>query len=39
MQTLESLHIGKTVEAVLDSDLQAELSARSHCAEAATAIR
>jgi bacterioferritin len=30
MQTLESLHIGKTVKAVLDSDLQAELSARSH---------
>ena len=36
MQTLESLHIGKTVKAVLDSDLQAELSARSLYAEAAT---
>lgn len=33
MQTLESLHIGKTV---LDSDLQAELSAYSLYAEAAT---
>jgi bacterioferritin len=36
MQTLESLQIGKTVKAVLDSDLQAELSARSLYAEAAT---
>jgi bacterioferritin len=36
MQTLESLHIGKTVMAVLDSDLQAELSAHSLYAEAAT---
>jgi bacterioferritin len=36
MQTLESLHIGKTVEVVLDSDLQAELSAHSLYAEAAT---
>jgi bacterioferritin len=36
MQTLESLHIGKTVKAVLDSDLQAELSAHSLYAEAAT---
>src|SRR6267378_1548349 len=36
MQTLESLHIGKTVKAVLDSDLQAELSARSLYAESAT---
>ena len=36
MQTLESLHIGKTVKAVLDSDLQAELSARALYAEAAT---
>src|SRR6266404_4745118 len=36
MQTLESLHIGKTVKAVLDSDLQAEVSARSLYAEAAT---
>ena len=34
MQTLESLHIGKTVKAVLDSDLQAELSAHSLYAEA-----
>jgi bacterioferritin len=36
MQTLESLHIGKTVKAVLDNDLQAELSARALYAEAAT---
>jgi len=36
MQTLESLHIGKTVKAVLDNDMQAELSARSLYAEAAT---
>ena len=36
MQTLDSLHIGKTVKAVLDSDLQAELSAHSLYAEAAT---
>ena len=36
MQTLESLHIGKTVKVVLDSDLQAELSAHSLYAEAAT---
>jgi bacterioferritin len=36
MQTLESLHIGKTVKAVLDSDLQAEMSARSLYEEAAT---
>jgi bacterioferritin len=36
MQTLESLHIGKTVKAVLDNDLQAELSAHSLYAEAAT---
>jgi bacterioferritin len=36
MQTLESLHIGKTVKAVLENDLQAELSARSLYAEAAT---
>ena len=40
MQTLESLHVGKTVKAVLDSDLQTELSAHSLYAEAATiAIR
>jgi bacterioferritin len=36
MQTLESLHIGKTVKAVLESDLQAELSAHSLYADAAT---
>jgi len=36
MQTLESFHIGKTVKAVLDNDLQAELSAHSLYAEAAT---
>ena len=36
MQTLESLHIGKTVKVVLDRDLQAELSAHSLYAEAAT---
>ena len=36
MQTLESLHIGKTVKAVLDSDLKAELSAHSLYTEAAT---
>ncbi len=36
MQTLESLHIGKTAKAVLDSDLQAELSAHSLYAEAPT---
>jgi hypothetical protein len=36
MQRLESLHIGKTVKAVLDSDLKAELSAHSLYAEAAT---
>jgi bacterioferritin len=36
MQTLESLHIGKSVKVVLDSDLQAELSAHSLYAEAAT---
>ena len=36
MQTLESLHIGQTVKAVLDSDLQGELSAHSLYAEAAT---
>jgi len=36
MQTLESLHIGKTVKAVLESDLHAELSAHTLYAEAAT---
>jgi len=35
MQTLESLHIGKTVKAVLDYDLEGELSAHSLYAEAA----
>ena len=36
MQTLESLSIGQTVKAVLQNDLQAELSAHSLYAEAAT---
>ena len=36
MQTLESLHIGKTIKEVLDSDLQAEMSARSLYVEAAS---
>jgi len=36
MQTLESLNIGKTVKAILDNDLQAELSAHSLYTEAAT---
>ena len=36
MQTLESLHIGKTIKEVLDSDLQAEMSARSLYLEAAS---
>ena len=36
MQTLESLHIGQTVKAVLQNDLQAELSAHSLYTEAAT---
>ena len=36
MQTLESLHIGKTVKAVLDNDLRDELSAHALYAEAAT---
>jgi bacterioferritin len=36
MQTLESLHIGKTVKGVLDNDLQGEVSAHSLYAEAAT---
>ena len=39
MQTLESLHIiGKTMKAVLDSDLKAELSAHSLYAEAAVRL-
>jgi bacterioferritin len=36
MQTLKSLHIGKTVKAVLESDLHGELSANALYAEAAT---
>jgi bacterioferritin len=36
MQTLDSLHIGKTVKAVLDHDLRDELSAHALYAEAAT---
>jgi bacterioferritin len=36
MQTLDSLHIGENVKEVLDSDLAAELSARSLYQEAAT---
>ena len=36
MQTLESLHIGKTVKEVLDRDLEAEMEARALCEEAAT---
>jgi len=36
MQTLDSLHIGKTVKAVLDNDLRDELSAHALYAEAAT---
>lgn len=36
MQTLQSLHIGKTAKEVLDSDLQAEMSARSLYLEAAS---
>jgi len=36
MQTLDSLHIGKNVKEVLDSDLAAELSARALYQEAAT---
>ena len=35
MQTLDSLHIGKTVKAVLDNDLRDELSAHALYAEAA----
>lgn len=36
MQTLESLHIGKTVKEVLDRDLKAEMEARTLYQEAAT---
>ena len=36
MQTLESLHIGKTVKEVLERDLQAEMEARTLYEKAAT---
>jgi len=36
MQTLETLRIGKTVKAIMENDLQAEISARTQYAEAAT---
>jgi bacterioferritin len=36
MQTLGMLHIGSTVKAIMENDLQAELSARTLYAEAAT---
>ena len=36
MQTLATLHIGKTVKAIMENDLQAEISARAMYAEAAT---
>jgi bacterioferritin len=36
MQTLESLHIGRTVKQVLDRDLHAEMDARTLYEEAAT---
>ena len=36
MQTLDSLHIGHTVNEVIDRDLQAELTARALYQEAAT---
>jgi bacterioferritin len=36
MQTLEALHIGSTVKAIMENDLQAELSARTLYAQAAT---
>ena len=36
MQTLETLHIGKTVKEILERDLQTELTARKLYAEAAT---
>jgi len=36
MQTLDSLHIGRTVKEVLERDLQAELAARELYQEAAT---
>ena len=36
MQTLDSLHIGRTVKEILERDLQAELTARTLYEEAAT---
>ena len=36
MQTLETLHIGKTVKEILERDLQTEINARTLYAEAAT---
>jgi bacterioferritin len=36
MQTLETLHIGKTVKEILERDLQTEMTARKLYAEAAT---
>jgi bacterioferritin len=36
MQTLESLHIGRTVKEVIDRDLHAEMDARALYGEAAT---
>jgi len=36
MQTLETLHIGKTVREILERDLQTEMTARKLYAEAAT---
>jgi bacterioferritin len=36
MQTLESLHIGRTIAEVIERDLQAEMAARTLYAEAAT---
>lgn len=36
MQTLDALHIGKTVTEIMERDLQAEMVARAHYADAAT---
>jgi bacterioferritin len=36
MQTLETLHIGSSVKAIMENDLGAEMSARKLYAEAAT---
>ncbi len=36
MQTLDALHIGKTVSEIMERDLQAEMTARALYAEAAT---